>query len=130
MNTNLSNDDKNQSENNENLMNDKEYNESLRIVTSYDNFIKSEKIPKRKYPQQSELPETITILKDDTTDGIVYLVGTAHFRFLSFFFLLFLLNFSLNFFSEKSQREVAEVCLVIYFINNYFIFYLKKNQDN
>ncbi|CAF4115558.1 unnamed protein product, partial [Rotaria sordida] len=38
----------------------------------------------------SQLPDTITILKDETTNGIVYLVGTAHF-------------------SEKSQREVAEI---------------------
>jgi hypothetical protein len=55
---------------------------TLRAVTSYDRFLKSELIPKRKHPQSSELPETITILKDETTHGLVYLVGTAHFRFL------------------------------------------------
>ncbi|UJR34327.1 hypothetical protein I4U23_021730 [Adineta vaga] len=59
-------------------------------ITSYDHFIKAQPISKRKHPQQTELPETITILKDETTKGIIYLVGTAHF-------------------SEKSQREVAEI---------------------
>ncbi|CAF0727149.1 unnamed protein product [Adineta steineri] len=65
-------------------------NLSLETLTTYDNFLKAEPIPKRKYPQSTELPETITILKDNITNGTVYLVGTAHF-------------------SEKSQREVAEI---------------------
>jgi len=57
-------------------------NPSVNLVTSYDRFVKSEEIPKRKHPQSSQLPETITILKDHITNGTVYLVGTAHFRFL------------------------------------------------
>jgi hypothetical protein len=53
---------------------------TLKAITSYDRFSTAELIPKRKHPQQSQLPETITILKDDTTNGMIYLVGTAHFR--------------------------------------------------
>ena len=51
---------------------------------------KPEPIGKRKHPNPDELPETITILRDPITNGIVYLVGTAHF-------------------SEKRQREVTQV---------------------
>ncbi|CAF3985715.1 unnamed protein product, partial [Rotaria sp. Silwood1] len=83
-----------QSENDQNLLNEQEdielVDKSLKTITSYDRFIKSTPISKRKHPQSSDLPDTITILKDDTTNGIVYLVGTAHF-------------------SEKSQREVTEI---------------------
>ncbi len=77
-----------QSEINENLDNEEEEEDielidlSSKSVTSYERFSKAELIPKRKYPQQSELPDTITILKDQTTNGIIYLVGTAHFRYL------------------------------------------------
>ncbi len=75
-----------QSENNQNIANEEEEEEeegnpSLQSITSYDHFLKSESIPKRKHPQPSQLPETITILKDEITNGTVYLVGTAHFRF-------------------------------------------------
>ena len=52
-----------------------------KLVTSYDRFSKAEPIPKRRHPTQSELPDTITVLKDPTTNGTVYLVGTAHFRY-------------------------------------------------
>ncbi|CAF1458776.1 unnamed protein product, partial [Rotaria sordida] len=83
-----------QSEKDENLINEQEdielVDKSFKSITSYDRFLKSESIPKRRHPQPSQLPDTITILKDETTNGIVYLVGTAHF-------------------SEKSQREVAEI---------------------
>jgi len=78
-----------QSENNENLKEEEEEVElvdtSSKLVTSYDRFLKAEAIPKRRYPQPSELPETITILKDEITNGTVYLVGTAHFRFFLFY---------------------------------------------
>jgi uncharacterized protein (UPF0305 family) len=85
-----------QSENNENLIIDDEEEEvelidtSTKLVTSYDRFVKAEPIPKRRHPQPSQLPDTIAILKDDTTNGTVYLVGTAHFRFLFFYFINFL----------------------------------------
>ncbi|CAF1237859.1 unnamed protein product [Rotaria magnacalcarata] len=83
-----------QSENDECLINEQEdielIDKSSKTITTYDDFSKSEQISKRKHCQPSELPETITILKDETTDGTIYLVGTAHF-------------------SEKSQREVAEI---------------------
>jgi hypothetical protein len=77
-----------QSEVDQNLDNDNDENVQLidstsKLVTSYDRFAKAEPIPKRKYPQQSELPDTITVLKDPTTNGIVYLVGTAHFRYFN-----------------------------------------------
>lgn len=54
--------------------------QSLTTVNNYDQFVKPERISKRKHPQPSQLPDTITILKDETTNGIIYLVGTAHFR--------------------------------------------------
>ena len=60
------------------------------IQNSIQLFEKPEPIKKRRYPNENELPETITILKDPITNGIIYLVGTAHF-------------------SEKSQREVTQV---------------------
>ena len=74
-----------ESEKDENLTKEEEdeveiVDTTLKAVTSYDRFSKAELIPKRKHPQQSQLPETITILKDDTTNGMIYLVGTAHFR--------------------------------------------------
>ncbi len=73
-----------QSENDKNIENEEEEgNPSLQSITSYDQFLKSESIPKRKHPHPSQLPETITILKDEITNGTVYLVGTAHFRFIS-----------------------------------------------
>ena len=53
-------------------------------------LVKAEKISKREHPSESELPETIKILRDPFTNGTIYLVGTAHF-------------------SEKSQREVTQV---------------------
>jgi len=75
-----------QSENDKNIENEEEEgNPSLQSITSYDHFLKSESIPKRKHPQPSQLPETITILKDEITNGMVYLVGTAHFRLISSF---------------------------------------------
>ncbi|CAF0812845.1 unnamed protein product [Didymodactylos carnosus] len=40
--------------------------------------------------ENPQLPETVTVLKDPNTNGTIYLIGTAHF-------------------SEKSQRDVAEV---------------------
>lgn len=78
-----------QSENIENIENQEDEeiqlrDSSLKSITSYDRFLKAEIIPKRKYPQPSQLPETITILKDEVTKGTVYLVGTAHFRFFLF----------------------------------------------
>ena len=59
-------------------------------VNCYNGFLKPELIPQRKHPHPSQLPQTVTILKDLNTNATVYLVGTAHF-------------------SEKSQREVTEV---------------------
>lgn len=50
-------------------------------VDIYNGFVKSELIPQRKHPHPSQLPQTITILKDSNTNATVYLVGTAHFRF-------------------------------------------------
>ena len=96
-----------QSEKDENLTKEGEEEEveivdtTVKPVTSYDRFVKAELVPKRKHPQPSQLPETITILKDNITNGIIYLVGTAHF-------------------SEKSQREVAEVCYDYFFFKYYF----------
>lgn len=55
---------------------------SSSLTTTYDHLIKPVAIPKRKHPVASQLPETITILKDAITDGTIYLVGTAHFRFV------------------------------------------------
>jgi hypothetical protein len=60
---------------------------TVKTITSYDRFLKAEPISRRKHPIPSQLPETITILKDQTTNGTVYLVGTAHFRFALFFYL-------------------------------------------
>jgi hypothetical protein len=82
-----------QSENNEHFIEEDDDLElidtSLKLVTTYDQFSKSEPISKRKHPQPSQLPETITILKDEITNGTVYLVGTAHFRFfISFIFYI------------------------------------------
>jgi hypothetical protein len=59
------------------------------LVTTYDHFVKATPIPKRKHPQPSQLPETIKVLKDETTNGTIYLVGTAHFRSLLLFCLFF-----------------------------------------
>jgi hypothetical protein len=74
-----------QSELNENLDDEEDVDLSSKLVTSYDRFSKAELIPKRKYLQSSELPDTITILKDQTTNGIVYFVGTAHFGYFIHF---------------------------------------------
>lgn len=50
-------------------------------INHYDRLVKCESIPQRKHPHPSQLPQTITILKDSNTNATVYLVGTAHFRF-------------------------------------------------
>ena len=68
---------------------------SLQLVTTYDHFLKSEEIPKRKHPQPSQLPETITVLHDQTTNGTIYLVGTAHFRFSFSFYSIYLLKLNI-----------------------------------
>ena len=80
-----------QSEDNGDLTDDEEneqVDQSLITLTSYDHFLKAESIPKRQYPQPSDLPETVKILKDEISNGTVYLVGTAHFRFFYFVFKL------------------------------------------
>lgn len=58
-----------------------EIDSSENLVDNYRRFPKAQPIAKRKHPQASELPETITILKEPINDATVYLVGTAHFRF-------------------------------------------------
>jgi hypothetical protein len=103
-------------------------NTSVNLVTTYDRFVKSEEITKRKHPQSSQLPETITILKDDITNGTIYLVGTAHFRFI--YLIHFYFKYFFSYFSEKSQREVAEVCFDIILFEIIFNYISKDNSNN
>ena len=88
---------------------DEEFDSSLNLVDHYRRFAKAEPIPRRRHPQPSELPPTITILKDPITDATVYLVGTAHFR-SDFSIQVHSKNKFIFFSSEKSQREVTQVC--------------------
>jgi hypothetical protein len=99
-----------QSENNDNSITEDQVeliDTSLNVVTSYDRFLKSEPIPKRKHPQPSQLPETVTVLNDNITNGTIYLVGTAHFRFEVCFFLLKIISYFLvKKVNEKSQKYI------------------------
>ena len=61
-------------------------------------YIRPARIPTREYPCESDLPDTIKLLREPTSNARIYLVGTAHF-------------------SEKSQREVAQVNPPITLVN-------------
>ena len=63
---------------------------SSKTNPSMTRYIRPERIHRREYPDENQLPETIKLIREPTTNATIYLVGTAHF-------------------SEKSQREVAEV---------------------
>ena len=53
---------------------------SFQQPTSYETLAKAQPMGKRRLPSQSHVPDTVTILHDEATDGTIYLVGTAHFR--------------------------------------------------
>lgn len=63
---------------------------SSKTKPSMTRYIRPERIHRREYPDENQLPETIKLIREPTTNATIYLVGTAHF-------------------SEKSQREVAEI---------------------
>ena len=53
---------------------------SFQPPTGYETLAKAQSMGKRRLPSASHVPDTVTILHDEATDGTIYLVGTAHFR--------------------------------------------------
>jgi hypothetical protein len=56
--------------------------EPVQQLAAYQEFVVARPLPTRHHPQLHEVPETVKILRDTTTNGVVYLIGTAHFRFV------------------------------------------------